>query len=81
MIDRETITNQFKDLQSSICIALEESDGSSKFRSDEWQRQEGGGGLSRIIENGNTLKGRKSIIGNNDNSETNEHKDSRKNQS
>ncbi len=56
MIDKNTITNQFKDLQSSICEALEESDGKSHFRSDEWQRPEGGGGLSRIIENGNLIE-------------------------
>ncbi|HLU18408.1 MAG TPA: oxygen-dependent coproporphyrinogen oxidase [Pusillimonas sp.] len=41
----------FTDLQSRIVKALEEADGSS-FRSDSWTRDEGGGGLSRLLEGG-----------------------------
>ena len=38
-------------LQAQIVNALEAFDGET-FRRDEWQRPEGGGGISRLIENG-----------------------------
>jgi coproporphyrinogen III oxidase len=44
-----------KTLQNDICIALEELDG-EKFLNDEWKREEGGGGISRIISNGNIFE-------------------------
>ncbi|MFD2517438.1 oxygen-dependent coproporphyrinogen oxidase [Salinimicrobium flavum] len=39
-------------LQDSITGALEEIDGKAKFREDLWNRKEGGGGRTRVIENG-----------------------------
>ncbi|HEX2573662.1 MAG TPA: oxygen-dependent coproporphyrinogen oxidase [Polyangia bacterium] len=39
-------------LQDRICAGLEEEDGTARFRTDEWQRPGGGGGRSRVIENG-----------------------------
>ena len=42
-------------LQARIVSALESADGGS-FRSDEWKRPEGGGGLTRIIEGGRVLE-------------------------
>ncbi len=42
----------FSDLQDKICRALEETDGLAKFREDNWQREGGGGGRTRVIENG-----------------------------
>jgi coproporphyrinogen III oxidase len=44
----ESITN----LQDEICTALEELDGTTRFRSDNWEREGGGGGHSRVIEKG-----------------------------
>jgi coproporphyrinogen III oxidase len=41
-----------KDLQSRICAGLEEIDGTGRFRSDEWERPGGGGGLTRVIADG-----------------------------
>ena len=41
----------FTTLQSHIVKALEEADGAT-FRSDSWTRDEGGGGLSRLLEGG-----------------------------
>jgi coproporphyrinogen III oxidase len=52
----ETFSNYIVDLQKSICIALEEVDGKATFIEDEWTRKEGGGGLSRIISNGNVFE-------------------------
>jgi len=39
-------------LQDTITSKLEEVDGEAKFREDIWKRPEGGGGRSRVIENG-----------------------------
>lgn len=45
------------DLQDKICHALEETDCSAKFTEDRWERTEnGGGGKSRVIENGNVFE-------------------------
>ncbi len=53
------ISTQFSEyvleLQKKICKALEEVDG-EKFIEDEWRRDEGGGGLSRILINGNVFE-------------------------
>jgi len=39
-------------LQDTITHKLEELDGSAKFQQDFWEREEGGGGRTRVIENG-----------------------------
>ena len=39
-------------LQDRITTAIEELDGVAKFEEDIWKRDEGGGGKTRIIENG-----------------------------
>ncbi len=46
-----TAYDYFLDLQARIVEALESSDG-SRFQSDQWTREEGGGGLSRYLEGG-----------------------------
>ncbi|MGB3289978.1 MAG: oxygen-dependent coproporphyrinogen oxidase [Burkholderiaceae bacterium] len=46
-----TAYDYFLDLQARIVDALETSDG-SRFLSDQWTREEGGGGLSRYLEGG-----------------------------
>ncbi|WP_155756379.1 coproporphyrinogen III oxidase, partial [Streptobacillus moniliformis] len=43
------------DLQDSIVQGLEQVDGKT-FRSDRWERPEGGGGISSVIEEGNVLE-------------------------
>lgn len=43
-------------LQGRICNALEEIDGEKKFCRDEWSRPEGGGGLSRVMEDGRVFE-------------------------
>ncbi len=45
-------------LQDAICKKLEEVDGKARFIQDEWQRAEGkgGGGLTRVIQNGNVFE-------------------------
>jgi coproporphyrinogen III oxidase len=43
------------DLQDRIVAALEALDGKAFLR-DEWQRPEGGGGISRLVEEGNVIE-------------------------
>ncbi|HET8736858.1 MAG TPA: oxygen-dependent coproporphyrinogen oxidase [Pricia sp.] len=45
-----------KTLQDTITDRLEKVDGGAKFREDLWERQEGGGGRSRVIENGRVFE-------------------------
>ncbi|MEM6515559.1 MAG: oxygen-dependent coproporphyrinogen oxidase [Bacteroidota bacterium] len=41
-----------QNLQNAITSKLEKIDGQAQFREDKWQRAEGGGGQTRVIENG-----------------------------
>ncbi len=43
-------------LQDSITSKLEELDGTAKFQQDFWEREEGGGGRTRVIENGTVIE-------------------------
>src|SRR6195952_2936512 len=45
-------------LQDEICNGLELADGKAKFKENEWERAEGkgGGGRTRVIENGNVFE-------------------------
>ena len=45
-----------QNLQDQICKGLEGIDGVAKFREDLWNRPEGGGGRTRVIENGNIFE-------------------------
>ncbi|MCH5717270.1 oxygen-dependent coproporphyrinogen oxidase [Niabella hibiscisoli] len=44
------------DLQNRICAALEQEDGKAKFVEDQWTREGGGGGKTRVIANGNVFE-------------------------
>ncbi len=43
-------------LQDTITEAVETLDGEAKFKEDLWQRPEGGGGRTRVIENGRVFE-------------------------
>jgi coproporphyrinogen III oxidase len=49
------VLEYLRELQARIVGALEALDGKS-FASDSWQRPEGGGGVSRVIEDGNLFE-------------------------
>lgn len=53
---REKFYNYIQELQDEITSSLEKIDGKSKFREDIWEREEGGGGRTRVIENGNVFE-------------------------
>ncbi|HZK95566.1 MAG TPA: oxygen-dependent coproporphyrinogen oxidase [Prolixibacteraceae bacterium] len=44
--------NYILNLQDQITAGLEAIDGQARFREDIWERPEGGGGRTRVIENG-----------------------------
>ncbi|MBK1705690.1 oxygen-dependent coproporphyrinogen oxidase [Halochromatium glycolicum] len=50
--DCAAVERYLLDLQDRISEALAEEDGSSAFREDAWERPGGGGGRSRILEDG-----------------------------
>jgi coproporphyrinogen III oxidase len=49
---KDQFYKHIENLQDSITSKIEEVDGLAKFEEDIWQRQEGGGGRTRVIENG-----------------------------
>ncbi len=55
-ISKENISDWLKQLQTTICDALESADGKAKFSSENWTREEGGGGISRVIQNGAVIE-------------------------
>ena len=48
--------NYIHSLQDNICAALEVEDGKATFVEDVWIRPEGGGGITRVIANGNVFE-------------------------
>jgi coproporphyrinogen III oxidase len=46
----------FEELQGRICDGLEAEDGGARFRADRWQRPGGGGGLSRVLVDGDVFE-------------------------
>ncbi len=55
-IDKNTIWDRFLNIQDSICEQVEILDGKSRFHQDEWEREGGGGGRTRVIRNGDLLE-------------------------
>jgi coproporphyrinogen III oxidase len=54
--DKLAVKNYLLNLQDQICNALQDEDGTGIFFEDSWQRPEGGGGRSRVIENGAVIE-------------------------
>ena len=46
------VSKYLQSLQQNIVHALEDTDGKASFLRDEWEREGGGGGLSRILTDG-----------------------------
>ncbi len=46
----------FRDLQDRICAGLEQLDGQTRFREDDWQRPGGGGGRTRVLVDGGVFE-------------------------
>ena len=53
---KESIATAYKLLQAAICEGLEKLDGKALFSTDSWERTDGGGGLTRVIKEGDLLE-------------------------
>ncbi|WP_028890961.1 oxygen-dependent coproporphyrinogen oxidase [Tenacibaculum sp. 47A_GOM-205m] len=53
---KEQFYAYIQELQDTITSKLEAIDGKAKFQEDLWERAEGGGGRTRVIENGNIFE-------------------------
>ena len=53
---KNKVSISFKEVQDFICNQLEKLDGKAKFKEDLWEREEGGGGRTRIISDGNIFE-------------------------
>jgi len=52
----QSVKNWLLDLQNQICNALAEEDGQQSFREENWQRPQGGGGRTRVLEEGTVIE-------------------------
>ncbi|NCO64317.1 MAG: oxygen-dependent coproporphyrinogen oxidase [Flavobacteriales bacterium] len=53
---KDTFFKYIHSLQDTITSKLEKVDGKASFKEDIWERPEGGGGRTRVIENGNVFE-------------------------
>jgi coproporphyrinogen III oxidase len=53
---KQRMTDFIRQLQDEICSGLEQLDGQARFREDPWERPGGGGGRSRVLEDGAVLE-------------------------
>jgi len=56
MISKEEISAAYQLIQDEICTALEQLDGKAKFEEEKWEREGGGGGRTRIMQNGSIIE-------------------------
>lgn len=56
MITKEDIAEAYQKIQDEICTGLEKADGKAKFQEELWTREGGGGGRTRIIQNGDIIE-------------------------
>jgi coproporphyrinogen III oxidase len=56
MPTREEIAAAYQTIQDEICAGLELADGLGKFEEEIWEREGGGGGRTRILQNGAVLE-------------------------
>ena len=55
-VDGNAVKEYLLELQDTICAALAAEDGGVSFREDAWQRPQGGGGRSRVLEGGTYIE-------------------------
>lgn len=56
MVFKDKVVAAFQKIQDSICQGLEQTDGKGKFEEEIWSREGGGGGRTRILQNGNVIE-------------------------
>lgn len=55
-VSLQAVKDYLLDLQDRICEELAAEDGGGAFREDVWDREQGGGGRSRVMENGTVIE-------------------------
>ncbi len=55
-IDKDAVKTFLLQLQDQICRALEQQDGVAQFEQDDWQREQGGGGRTRVLRHGQVFE-------------------------
>lgn len=56
MLAKETIAQDYKHIQHKIVEKLTELDGGTLFETEKWERPGGGGGESKVIQNGDLIE-------------------------
>jgi coproporphyrinogen III oxidase len=56
MLTKEYIAEWFMSLQDDICEKLTKQDQKGIFKEDKWERKGGGGGRTRVLDNGNIIE-------------------------
>ncbi|MCG8377941.1 MAG: coproporphyrinogen III oxidase, partial [Proteobacteria bacterium] len=56
MIDITSIKDYLLSLQDRVCDALMKLDSQLVLKEDQWEREGGGGGRSRVMQNGNVFE-------------------------
>lgn len=51
-IPKQKVLDVLQSLQDKLCEGFEQVDGQAKFIEDSWQREQGGGGKTRVISDG-----------------------------
>jgi coproporphyrinogen III oxidase len=55
-LDKTDFISFIHSYQDRLCSILEAEDGHAKFATDQWERADGGGGITRIIEGGRVFE-------------------------
>jgi coproporphyrinogen III oxidase len=53
---RQQVSQFLRRFQNQICQQLEQLDGQATFQEDSWEREQGGGGRSRVIKEGKVFE-------------------------
>lgn len=56
MITKEQVAEAYQQIQDEICRGLETADESGRFVEEKWEREGGGGGRTRILQNGAVIE-------------------------
>jgi len=56
MIDIQAVKDYLLSLQDDICRQLAEEDGKAQFVEESWDREQGGGGRTRVVTNGAVIE-------------------------
>jgi coproporphyrinogen III oxidase len=55
-IDPNAVKQYLLGMQAEICAALERADGGAAFRTDQWDRDSGGSGITRVLSEGKVIE-------------------------